>query len=72
VAIYRMLQGMAFDDRSVKIMTTAYESVLAELKLNDRTDPLTEIIARKILELCQTGERDPERLCALTLKEIRG
>jgi hypothetical protein len=37
----------------VKAMTVAYEDVLRELKLADRADPLTEMIAKKIIELAQ-------------------
>jgi hypothetical protein len=40
VVIYRMLDGMAFDDREVKAMIFAYEATLIELGLTDRTDPL--------------------------------
>jgi hypothetical protein len=72
VAIYLLLERAAFDDRAVKAMTTAYEVALRELRLADRADPCTEIIARKIIERARTGERDPKRLCELTLKEIRG
>jgi hypothetical protein len=72
VAVYRMLRGMAFDEQSVKAMTTAYEATLIELGLTDRTDPLTEIVASKIITICQMGERDPERICELALNDIRG
>jgi hypothetical protein len=71
VAIYQLLQRAVFDERAVKAMTAAYEVALRELRLADRTDPCTEIIARKIIECARTGERDPERLCELTLKDIR-
>jgi hypothetical protein len=70
MAIYRLLQGAVFDDKAVKAMTTAYEAALVELKLADRNDPLTETIARKIVEIAQTGERDPERLCQRALAEL--
>ena len=53
-------------------MTVAYEDVLRKLKLADRADPLTEIIAKKIIELAQTGDRDPKRLCEQALREIQG
>jgi hypothetical protein len=73
VAIYRMLNGMAFDERSVKAMTAAYEGILVELGLSDRTDPLTELVASKIITHCQTTkECDPERLFDLALKDIKG
>ena len=72
MAIYRLLEGGAFDDHAVKALTTAYEAALGEVGVTDRTDPLTEIIARKIIEVANTGERDPERLCELALENIKG
>jgi len=71
LAIYRMLQGGAFDDRAVKAMTTAYEAALRELQLSDRNDPRTDIIARKIIACAQSGELDSTRLYELALKSIR-
>jgi hypothetical protein len=71
VAIYRLSHHAAFDDHVVKAMTTAYEAALNDLGLIDRTDPLTEIIARKIIECAQAGERDPQRLCELALQDVR-
>jgi hypothetical protein len=72
VAIYKMLQGMAFDDQDLKAMTTAYETILSELGLTERTDPLTEIVARKIITYCQIDGCDPEALRDRVLKDIRG
>lgn len=71
MAIYRMLQGAAFDDRAVEALTSAYECALRELRLVDRTDPVTEIVAAKIIELARIGERDPQRLCDLAVQAIR-
>jgi hypothetical protein len=72
VALYRRLAGAAFDDRAVKAMAVAYEAVLLDLKLIDRDDALTEIIANKIIECAATGERDADRLRGVTLQHIRG
>jgi hypothetical protein len=58
MAIYRLLKNHAFGPDEIKILTTAYEEVLRTL----RADPATEMIAKKILELAQCGERDPIRL----------
>jgi hypothetical protein len=54
------------------VVTTAYEDVLATLGLERRTDPLTQMIARKIIEHAQRGERDPIRLRESVLKELEG
>jgi hypothetical protein len=71
MAIYRMLSGMVFDPEEIKAMTSAYEAVLSELELMDRNDPLTEIIARKIITLYQTGTCEPDVLAKLTPRDIR-
>jgi hypothetical protein len=59
VAISRLLQCAAFDDCAVNAMKTAYEVALRELRLADRADPCTDIIARKIIECARTGNGIP-------------
>jgi hypothetical protein len=71
MAIYRLLRDAAFDDVAVKAMTTAYEGVLQELKLVDRTDPVTEIVANKIIELARMGPLDPIELRQLVMRSLR-
>jgi hypothetical protein len=72
MAIYRLLKDeTAFDDGAVKAMTTAYEDVLRALALADRSDPLTKIIAEKILQRARSGERDAARLRGSVLEELR-
>jgi hypothetical protein len=69
--IYRLFEkNAAFDPDAVKILTIAYEDVLRVLRLADRSDPITELIAKKIIELRYAGERDPERLRERTLQEL--
>jgi hypothetical protein len=68
--MHRLLQGGAFGPEAVKAMTTAFEDALAIRKL-DRSDPLAEILARKIIEVAQLGESDPVRLRDLALKSLR-
>lgn len=62
VAIYRLLQQSAFNPEDIDRLVAAFEDSLRVLKLKDRADPLTETIAKKLIELAQTGERDPRRL----------
>jgi hypothetical protein len=62
MAIYRLLKNGVFGPDEIKVLTTAYEEALRALGLKDRSDPATEMIARKIIELAQCGERDPVRL----------
>jgi hypothetical protein len=62
MAIYRLLKNGVFGPDEIKVLTTAYEEALRALRLKDRSDPATEMIAKKIIELAQRGERDPVRL----------
>jgi hypothetical protein len=72
VSIYRTRDGAAFGPEDVKAMTTAYEAVLAELGLTDRANPITEVVACKIITCCQINGCDPNALRDLVLKQIRG
>ena len=62
MAIYRLLKNRAFGPDEIEVLTTAYEEALRALRLKDRSDPATEMIAKKIIDLAQRGERDPVRL----------
>jgi len=70
MAIYRLLQNSAFGPDEINFMTTAYDDALRVLGLTDRSDPLTEILAKKIVEIAQTGERDPARIRAKAVADI--
>ena len=66
MAIYRLLQNSAFVPEDIGRLVAAYENCLRILNLSDRSDPITEPIAKKVIEVAQTGMRDPE----LALEEI--
>jgi len=70
VAIYRLLQEAAFDEADIYRMTAAYEAALEILHLKNRDDPITELIAKKIIDVVHLGERDPPHICARALREL--
>jgi hypothetical protein len=70
MAIYRLLQHSAFTPEDIATIGAAYEDCLRILKLTNRSDPLTEIIAKAIFEIAQTGVRDPIKICELALQRI--
>ena len=49
-------------------MAAAYEGALVDLQLKDREDPFTKLIAKKIIEYAQRGERDACRLHDLVVE----
>ena len=48
MAIYRLIANGTFGPAEIKAMTAAYEAALADLRLVDRDDPITEIVATAI------------------------
>lgn len=64
------LKGGVFQPQQIKAMTTAFEAVCRTLQLVDRDDPLTEIVARRVIDVARTGERDPDRLRELVLMNL--
>jgi hypothetical protein len=71
MAIYRLIRESVFDPEAIERMTTAYEHALKVLQLTDRNDPITELVARKIIEIAGVGERDPDRLCQRAVEALR-
>jgi hypothetical protein len=70
MAIYRLLQNCAFAPEDIAPLVAAYEECLRTLKLSDRSDPIAGIVAKKIIEMAQTGIRDSGQLSRLALAEI--
>jgi hypothetical protein len=60
-----MLRTASFSSEDNERLATAYEDALRALHLANRADPVTTIIARRIIDAAKTGERDPARLCAV-------
>jgi hypothetical protein len=60
-------QGCSFEPEALAAMGTAYHAVLQELRLLDREDAGTLMVAKHIVELAGQGERDPQRLAEATL-----
>jgi hypothetical protein len=72
--LHRLLQteqeGGVFEPEDVLRMVAAYEGVLKLLRPKDCTDPVKELIAKKIIETARQGEEDPARICASAMKSL--
>jgi hypothetical protein len=68
--IYRFLKEAAFDQADIDRMVAAYEAALTLLRLADRSDPICELVARKVIEIARSGESDSAQICARALKEL--
>lgn len=54
----------SFDPSAMNAIAAAYHATIRELGLTGRIDPITEIVARKVIDIAETGERDPARIQA--------
>ena len=71
MAIYHFFKTLSLDPEEIAGLATAYEDALRALELADRSDPVTTIVAERIIEAAKTGERDPAQLCAMAIKDLR-
>jgi hypothetical protein len=55
-------EGGVFDPEDIAIMATAFDRLLADFKLVNREDPIVTMLAKLVIEIVRTGERDPERI----------
>jgi len=70
MTIHRLLQNVPLGPEDIDRLVTAYEQTLRALGLSDRNDPLTEIVAKKIIEIGQTGIRDPVQISKQAIEAI--
>ena len=63
-------EQQSFGPEDIEILSNAFEEAVRELRLVDRTDPATQLVAKRIIELAQQGERDPIRLRDMAVKGI--
>jgi hypothetical protein len=70
MAIYRLLRNSTMQPEEASRITEAYEQALHTLCVKDRDDRLTEIIAKTIIKIAQTGVHDPAQLSALAIKQL--
>ena len=70
MAIYRLIANGTFGPDEIEAMTAAYEAALIDLRLVDRDDPITEIVATAIVSITSRGERDPAAIKDRALNAI--
>ena len=59
-----------FDPETVKAMMAAFDKACDVLRLARTHDAATETLAKKIVAQAQSGERDPDKLCEMTLRAL--
>jgi hypothetical protein len=70
VPIYRLIREAAFEPEDSARMAEAYEAALLRLGLIDRNDPITELLASKIIEIARSGKAPAAAICDQAVKEL--
>jgi hypothetical protein len=68
-----MLKNQRFlEPEETAVLSEVFDDVVKRLRIVDRQDVLTTLIARKLVELARAGERDPRRLKQKNSESFRG
>ena len=70
MTIYRLLKNTAFGPEEIERLVTAYEETLKVLGLTNRSDPITQLVAEKIIAVGRLGIEDPAEISKVALKEL--
>jgi hypothetical protein len=70
MAIYRLLQQTAFSPEDIALLVKAYDDCLLALKLPSGVNARTETVAKAVIEVAQSGIRNPGEICARVLNRI--
>jgi hypothetical protein len=70
VAIYKLIANGSFGPDEIEVMKAAYETALIEVGVTDRDAPIMELIAKSIVNVTATGERNPNEVMERALNAL--
>jgi hypothetical protein len=70
MAIRRLIAASSYAPDEIRAMTEAFDIALIVLRLSDKDDPVTELLARTIAAIVTTGERMPGEIANRAIKEL--
>jgi hypothetical protein len=68
--INRLLKNSKLGVEEIEKLSCAYSYALRSLSLVDRNDPLSEMLARKIIEIGATGISDPVEISKIAVRKF--
>jgi hypothetical protein len=72
MTINRLLAKTTLGPEEIRLLNEAYGRSLRAMHLVDRNDdPLTEMVAKKIIEVSKAGINDPAQVSQLAIKDLR-
>jgi hypothetical protein len=68
--INRLLRDGKLAPEEAERLNRALKLVLSALHLVDRNDPLTDLVARKVIEVGTTGVDDPSEISNIVIRQL--
>ena len=70
MAIHTLIANGSFGPDEIEVMKSAYEAALIDVGVTDRDDPITDLIAKSIVNVTASGERDPKQVMERALNAL--
>ncbi|MFB9268207.1 hypothetical protein ACFFWD_34670 [Bradyrhizobium erythrophlei] len=68
--INRLLKDGQHTPEQVELLNNAFKLALSSMGVVDRNDPLCEMVARKVIEVCATGVSEPRDIAEKAVMRI--
>ena len=59
MAIHKLIANGSFGPDEIEVMKTAYAAALVDVGVSNPDDPITDLIAKAIVNVIAIGERNP-------------
>lgn len=70
MSVIQFIQGSAFSPEDLQVIAAAYEKACTRLAQIEPVNGMEEALARRIIDVANLGERDPERMCWRSLDAL--
>jgi hypothetical protein len=61
MAIYKLIANGSFGPDEIEVMKSAYEAALVNVGVTNPDDPITDLIAKAVVTVTASGERNPRK-----------
>ena len=70
MAIHKLIGNGSFGPYEIEVMQAAYEAALVDVGVTNPDDPITDLIAKAIVNVIASGERNPKQVMERALNAL--
>ena len=70
MAIHKLIANGSFGPDEIEVMKAAYEAALVDVGVTNPGDPITDLIAKAIVNVTATGGRNPKEVMERALNAL--